>query len=216
MKQRGFTLLEMVIGMTLLGFILVLLYAGLRLGTRGWDAGEKSVESTARQVAVGEFLRRQLSQVYPLRWKTSDLREVVAFAGESDALYFAAPIAARLTAGGVHLLALDKEKIDGEPALRLRWHMTSPELKSFEFPSEKSQVGLVKGVEEVRFAYYGADTRDVEPAWSDSWHSDTQIPLLIRMRIKAADGTQWPEILVAPKLTGDATCNWDPDFKRCK
>ena len=38
--QTGFTLLELVVAITLMGVVLVLLYSGLRLGLNGWDGGE--------------------------------------------------------------------------------------------------------------------------------------------------------------------------------
>lgn len=217
MKQRGFTLLEMVIGITLLGFILVLLYGGLRLGTRSWDAGEKSVDASSRQAVVGEFLRRQLVLVYPLRWKKDGTQEVIAFAGETDALYFAAPISARLGAGGINLLALDADKKGGESALRLRWRAPDPEDKAFEFAEEsKQEAALVRDIGALEFAYFGSDTQDAEPAWHDTWHSETYLPQIIRLRLKPKEGDPWPDILVALKLNADATCQWDAVNGRCR
>ena len=45
-RVAGFTLLELLIAMSLLGFILALLFAGMRLGARSWDAGEARVEKS--------------------------------------------------------------------------------------------------------------------------------------------------------------------------
>lgn len=215
MKQRGFTLLEMIIGITLLGFVLMLLYGGLRLGTRSWDAGEKSVETSSRQAAMTGFLRRQIGLTYPLRWKQDEGPAAVAFEGDSGSLRFAAPIAARLGPGGIHLLAIDREEGADAADLRLRWHLPDAELKAFDFPDEANQVKLVKDVDSVEFAYYGAEDKDSEPAWHDSFHSETMLPQLIRMRVKPKDGEPWPDILVELKVAADASCRWDPHFKRC-
>ena len=39
--QRGFTLVEVLIAISLLGLMLVILFGGLRLGGRSWDAIEQ-------------------------------------------------------------------------------------------------------------------------------------------------------------------------------
>ena len=57
-QQAGFTLLELLIAMTLLGMILVLLFGGLRLGVRSWDASQKQVDSLNSVRSLESFLRR--------------------------------------------------------------------------------------------------------------------------------------------------------------
>lgn len=210
-RQSGFTLLEMIIGITLLGFILTLVYGGLRLGTRSWEAGERAIEVSSRQAVVGDFLRRQLSLVYPLRWKNDEGTEVLAFAGEAESLHFAAPVAARSGAGGIHLVSIGK---DGE-AVRLRWRMPDPELRAFDFPEEKNQARLADGIESFAIAYFGAEAEAEEPAWHDAWQSETRLPSLIRVRMKSADGEAWPDLLVAPMISVEAVCRWDDFYKRC-
>lgn len=215
MRQRGFTLLEMLIGITLLGLLMVLVYGGLRLGTQSWEAGEAAAEVTARQAAVAEYLRRQLAQVYPLRWSAGDGTETLAFVGEADGLRFAAPVAARMAPGGVHLVALAAEP-DGEAkALRLHWRPPDPEHPAFEFGAEDGQAVVVRGIEAVEFAYYGAETEDAEPDWHAAWHSEARLPRLIRLRLRPAQGEPWPDIVAALRLDAEAACRWDPFYKRC-
>ncbi|MBL8254338.1 MAG: type II secretion system protein, partial [Candidatus Competibacter sp.] len=56
-RQSGFTLLELVVAITLVGLILVVLYSGLRLGLNGSDSGEQRAEATNRLRLAYEFLR---------------------------------------------------------------------------------------------------------------------------------------------------------------
>ena len=44
--SRGFSLLELLIGLTLLGFILTLLFGGFRLASKSWDSISEISEST--------------------------------------------------------------------------------------------------------------------------------------------------------------------------
>ena len=39
-RQRGFTLIELVVAMALLGTMMLLLYSGLSFSVRSWDAGD--------------------------------------------------------------------------------------------------------------------------------------------------------------------------------
>jgi general secretion pathway protein J len=215
MNQRGFTLLEMIIGMVLLGLILVLLYGGLNLSIKGWDSGEQKVSATARQVAVSNFLHRQLAQVYPLVWVDSDANKVLAFDGGSESLSFAAPIQAVLGPGGVNLLTLRAEKTDEGSDLSFRWRIPDPKQQSFDFPVEAERVVLVKDLDKVELAYFGALSKDDEPAWHDEWRSSTLLPELIRLRLTGKGGVKWPEIIVALTVSGRAGCVWDAIARQC-
>ncbi len=216
MKQRGFTLLEMVIGITLLGLLLTLLYGGLRLATRSWESGETSVATQSRQAAVSAYLRRQIGQIFPLRWKMEDGLEVTAFSGEANTIRFAAPISAHLGPGGLHLIAIEPVADGQETDLILRWQLPLPEQKAFDFSEEASQSKLVRGIESVGFSYFGALSTDSEPSWHETWRvEDNTMPLLVRVRIKPVDGDEWPEILVNLNKGFDFACRWDDWHKRC-
>jgi general secretion pathway protein J len=214
MKQRGFTLLEMLIGITLLSFVLVLLYGGLRLGTRSWEAGEKAIETNTRQTLLADFLHRQLSLIYPLRWRQGEKGLVLAFAGEPHALSFSGTFAARSGPGGIHHFVLDLPENDKEHSLRLRWRLNGQEVKAFEFPEEKDQRSLVRGVESLDIAYFGALQADEEAVWHDTWSHDTELPMLIRVRLKLVDAESWQDIVV-PLQFNQAQCRWNSWYKKC-
>ena len=214
MNQRGFTLIEMMIGMTLLGLMLILLYGGLRLGVRSWDAGEKVLANASQQVVVTDFVRRQLSLVYPLRWK-NDTQETLAFSGDSHAVHFASQIPVNLGAGGIHLVALEQTEEGNSDALRMRWRLPTPESRDFGFNDENGEVFLVRNIENIEFAYFGAVSDAVDPSWHDSWQGEDRLPLLIRLRVTNQDGSAWPEIVTALKLEPEAACRWDSFTRRC-
>ena len=75
-RPAGFTLLELVVAITLIGLILVVLYGGLRLGLNGTDSGEQRAEASNRLRLVQEFLRRQLAQSMTV-YRTNDQRAAI-------------------------------------------------------------------------------------------------------------------------------------------
>ena len=60
-RERGFTLIELVVAMALLGTMMLLLYSGLSFSVRSWDAGDVNGRRTADRRIGENFLRRELS-----------------------------------------------------------------------------------------------------------------------------------------------------------
>lgn len=197
-RAQGFTLLELLIGMTLVGFILVLLFAGLNLGTRSWEAGEKRMETSSRQAVVVDFIRRTIEQTYPLRWRV-DEEEQLAFAGEAESLHFVGTVAMHDGASGNHLIALDLA--DGETGhdLVMRWQLPDPGAPGFEPIEQAKPKILIKAVKEMALAYFGAQSETEDPAWHDQWLDQKAPPELIRLQLTMENGETWPDIVAAPR-----------------
>ncbi|MDP1644145.1 MAG: prepilin-type N-terminal cleavage/methylation domain-containing protein [Thiobacillus sp.] len=198
-RAQGFTLLELLIGMTLVGFILTLLFAGLNLGTRSWEAGEQRMVTASRQAIVVGFIRHALEQTDPLRWRV-DGEDQLAFAGEAESLRFVGSVAMHDGASGNHLIALDLA--DGEVGrdLVMRWQLPDSRAPGFGLLEETKPKVLVKAVRGMAFAYFGAEADTEEPAWHDQWLHQKAPPELIRLRLIMENGETWPDIIAAPRI----------------
>jgi len=197
-RAQGFTLLELLIGMTLVGFILTLLFAGLNLGTRSWEVGERRMVASSRQAVVVDFIRHALEQTYPLRWRL-DNEDRLAFAGEAESLRFVGSVAMHEGASGNHLIALDLA--DGEPGrdLVMRWQLPDLRAPGFESLEDAKPKVLIKAIREMRLAYFGTQTDTEEPAWHDQWLLQKAPPELIRLQLIMENGETWPDIIAAPR-----------------
>ena len=60
-STAGFTLVELLVAMTLIGLISVALFGGLRFGARAWEAGNERAESFSQLEVVQSLLRRELN-----------------------------------------------------------------------------------------------------------------------------------------------------------
>ena len=216
-RITGFTLLELLIAMSLLGFILALLFGGMRLGARSWDAGEMRAENSTHLALLQGFLRRELNQVTPFRWKKKiDMN--LAFIGQPDNVKLVAPIAVRLGTGGLFLISL--ELVQENDVGQLVMKRAIPDADSVDFTAlEKvEKIVLADHVEELSFAYFGAETKDAEPQWRDQWgnrDSQQRLPYLIRVRVKFSNGRVWPDLVVAPLIGSDTGCVWNSSTNRC-
>jgi general secretion pathway protein J len=198
-RTQGFTLLELLIGMTLVGFILTLLFAGLSLGLRSWEAGEQRMVTSSRQAIIVDFIRRTLEQTYPLFWRV-DNEEQLAFAGETESLRIVGPMPRHEGASGNYLIAL--ELADGEDGrdLVMRWQMSDSREPGFESLEEAKPKVLVKAIRELAFSYFGTENEADEPTWHDQWLHQKAPPELIRLKITLENGETWPDIITATPI----------------
>ena len=206
-RQRGFTLIEMVVAMALLGTMMLLLYSGLTFGLRGWDAADVSGRRTADRRIAENFLRREISETFPMRFK-DPMTLKLAFEGKEDSLRFASARPAGISAGGLSLvgLALENDDVKRTRNLVMRRAMPDDDAKDFAPLDKAERTVLFEGVEGLKFEYFGAENDFTDPAWSEAWEHVGRVPQLIRLHLRMADGTDMPEMVVRLMLGEEAGC----------
>jgi len=214
-RAEGFTLLEMLVGLMLVGFILVLLFAGLRLGSRSWEAGEAHIAAASERAVIEKFLRNLLEQAFPLHWSV-DGESVLAFHGERQKLEFAAPMPFRDGSSVLQLVSLQLAQGETGQDLVVRWSPVNKQEPGFAAVDEAEAKSLARQVESVSIDYFGSEDTTTEPAWREQWTSNTVLPRLIRLHVAMANGDTWPDIVVAPKLGAAPVCvRWDQASGQC-
>jgi general secretion pathway protein J len=195
-RQAGFTLLELVVAMTMMGLVLVVLYSGLRLGLNGWDSGEQRAETTNRLRSAQEFLRRQLAQSMTVYQINDQQERTVVFAGGKDAIEFVAPMLVYLGHGGLYRVRVET----ADSQMRVRWR---PYLPGDRAAGEERETVLLEGVSGVEWAYFGPE-RDGDqepPRWRSEWASQERRPLLVRLNLTLRGeiwrGAIWPDLVAA-------------------
>lgn len=204
--QRGFTLLELLISLTLLGLILVLLFGGLRLSIRSWDSVQKKVDNLNSVRSVEGFLRREMEQIYPYRWKAAPARRF-AFVGERHKVNFVGPMPSRIGIGGLYAIALELEQTGSGRRLTWKYVPVDPQMQDFSSLDPAKEMVLAGteliAVDDIWLSYFGRETESAAPRWLDRWDSTVTMPQLIRIKVRFADGSEWPDFVVAPMLTSE-------------
>lgn len=201
--QMGFTLLEVLIALTLLSLMMVVLFGGLRFGARGWDAAEARVEAAGDRSLVQSFIRQRLMQARPIVWGQNTGRPSLAFVGERDFLRFVAPLPARRGQGGLYLFTLELVETDDNGQLIVTYRLFHPDTleDSLKDEHEKRTV-LLEDVQDIELEYFGPEEANDTPRWQSSWRERQQLPTLVRLRL---DWTQpgidaWPQLVVPLRL----------------
>ena len=97
-NQAGFTLIELIVSLSIVAIIITLGLGGVRLGITARDVGEQKVETYQRLRIITEQLTQKLQSTYPVFVAQKDgaplaqgptsSRRIMAFEGESDSLRF--------------------------------------------------------------------------------------------------------------------------------
>lgn len=217
-REGGFTLIELVVAMVLLGTMMLLLYSGLTFALRGWDAGDANGRRTADRRIGENFLRRELTELFPMRWK-DEVAVKFAFEGETQRLRFVSSRPAGVTLGGLSLVSLEVEPDAADPKLRhltMRRAMPDEEAKNFAPLERADKVILLPGVESVEFAYFGAQNDFTAAKWEASWPHVARIPQLVRLRVKTSDGTVMPDFVGRIVLGEEAGCVENSFARQCR
>src|SRR6056297_1786767 len=86
-NRQGFTLIEVLISITLIGVIMVLIFGGLRISVNAWETGEKNIDASQHQQVVLDLMRRQLASMRAAVIETSDERKLGFSGGPSSMAY---------------------------------------------------------------------------------------------------------------------------------
>ena len=200
-RFHGFTLVELLLALTLMSMLLALAYGGLRAATRATDRGQTILEDSSRIRMAHQFVRKQLNQASPLVFAVSeDGEERTVFVGGADHIRFVAPMPGYLGFGGpqVQELAI----VPGQDHLELV--LNHALLQGFEEPRlyDRDPILLLEDIESARFSFLGRDENGELSGWTSSWQDVNVLPESIALEIEFIDDVyiQWPLLTASVRI----------------
>jgi general secretion pathway protein J len=192
--EGGFTLLEVLVALVLLGFLLVGLSAGVHTGLGLWRAQRRDLRKTQELDATARILRELLTGIpqIPPGGFAADPQGRRGVRGTAHAFVFVGDMPTGL---GTTRRADIRLKLQGK-RLVLLWAAHRHELLRQTPPPEETElVGAVKGL---AIAYWGSWNPPQPPTWHSRWPGPG-IPELIRVRLFFAksDPRHWPDLIAA-------------------
>jgi len=195
-RQSGFTLLEILVALVVLGFLMVGLTQGVRAGLTMWGAQTRRVGETADLDAGARVLRRLLSGIsLPSAGGSLGASSTEKFEALPESLTFVGDLPTGF--GTTRRADITLELHEGR--LVLRWTPRRHEL-SIAPPTQPIETELIRGVERFDLAYWGSPSPGEPAGWQSRWDR-RDIPELIRVRLGFAKGDRrrWPDLIAAPQ-----------------
>ena len=197
-KHKGFTLIEILVSLTLLGLIFLLLFNSLHTANKSWIAGEKKISQNDETRLAAIFIRRQLTHALPVMW-INQKKQQLLFKGNEDQLSFASTLPAHRGGGGLNLITIKVEQQDSEnKQLILEYQNINPDMESITFQDatpEQNKAILLSDIESIELNYFGSAQPNQPSDWHDDWTDQKNLPQLIRLQIhSSATHINWPAI----------------------
>jgi general secretion pathway protein J len=204
-RALGFTLVEMLLAMTLMSMLMALAYGGFRASTRATDRGQVILEESGRIRMAHQFVRKQLNQMVPLVFMESEEQEQRSiFEGSSDKIRFVAQMPGYLGFGGPQVQELTFQH--GEEGLVLV--ISHALLQGFEEEKlyERDPIVLLDRIDQAEFQFLGLDEEGELSAWSNVWEDPEKLPLAVSLDIEFNEEVyvRWPLLTASVRVDAQA------------
>ena len=204
-RGAGFTLMELLVAVTLLSVLMLLLFSAMRTGMRSWQVAEARIDATEGAAQVERFLVRILSQAQgragggasgSTTWADLDpLKRRGRFEGEDDRFVVIAPGVSALAPGLYRYEVFYEPGSGGNGDLWVRIDPYRPDDQALSDPRL-----LKEDVAGFSLRYFGRTDGVAVSDWTSDWPEGSGIPLAIEIRIQPAGGPERPVIIAAPAM----------------
>jgi len=185
-SNHGFTLIEVLIALSLSLILASLLFSSLHTYALGAAAGQKHL--TAKQISesVYQFIGDQLREAVPLALIAGRERNVL-FHGDVEQIVYVGQIPSHRAAGGLHKNSLEIDGIAPHQSLIFNYERLIVDeefdMAAFIETGTSTEKKLIEDARSIEFEYFGVDGDRSDPNWSTEWSINDRLPELIRIRI---------------------------------
>jgi general secretion pathway protein J len=210
---KGFTLIEMLIAMTLLSIMVVLLFSSLKIAADSWNASEARMITINRKAVVYQFFKRHLTTIRPVfaATPTQNSQEIVpllqVFQGNYQTMQFVASLPMSAARKGLQLFQITSDP-DRPANLIVALSPFRSQIGEGATPAQPPEkVVLIHAVKEYHFNYFGSKEEGGPAVWNNDWENTDHLPQLIRVTIQLEDGDYWPDMIFPLKINGSVLPN---------
>jgi len=174
-RNSGFTLLELIISITLVAIIVLIVAGAASLGYRSFSSGEKKLNEIERLRASLIIIDAQIQSGVPLTLEDGGVKQYY-FVGEKDSLKFSTNHSIWGGQKGYVIVSYRVETDDqGKKRLIASEYKVGME--------NQKETRLLEGFKEITFDYYRQDAVDEEGEWVTQWEDEEMMPTRIRLNL---------------------------------
>jgi prepilin-type N-terminal cleavage/methylation domain-containing protein len=215
-SARGFTLLELLVSMTVVSLLATTVLFGWRIAAGAWGKADRLIDQQRRAAATQTLLEAQMAAMVPYApWLSKGMGDVF-FQGERQTARFLSrySLESRARSGlyrieyqilkaadGTQQLAMNEvaqQNPDGAGALLLGTEQAADGtiLRFAPFDRSAATRILLDGLKEARFEYYRPAGLSSPAGWVSEWTSrGPELPRAMAIRVTPASGAQASQLI---------------------
>lgn len=210
-QLSGFTLIEVLISVTIVAMLSVIVFMSLHLASKAWEKGEKDIETNHQERVIMTLLERQLKSIltHNLSWLGEKPFYLI---GDPKKMVFLSNIhlipTHNLGAVGVFYTIVPDDNSHTEtllffeqPILSVLQDMQNNTKPKFGDDPKEFKV-LLKDMKEISFEYLeffsGEKSDEEEPAWIEEWNSEVNIgfPMAVKVSFQREESSPMETLIV--------------------
>lgn len=175
-RDKGFTLLELMISIAMLGIIVVIVTGAFRLGFSSFEKGEDNIKKMERIRASLSIIDAQIQSEIPLGETGDGTDKKYYFKGERDSLKFSTNYSIW---GGERGYVIVSYKVISEDNGKQSLY-ASENIIGIENIRE---IKLLDSFDKIEFEYFYKGQTDEKGQWLDQWSDEKNVPEKIRLNL---------------------------------
>jgi prepilin-type N-terminal cleavage/methylation domain-containing protein len=180
-REKGFTLLELLISMSLFLLVIVILGSALRLGFRSIGASEKRMDVIERFRTSYGIVMTQLQSSAPLTYADEDGAKKFYLKGDATNLQFATN---QSIWGGEKGVVIVSYRLEAGNEGKLILYASERSIDKEEVQETK----LFDDLKTLSFSYFGKEAAEVDGKWTEEWSDNTKYPEQIKVNLSRDSG----------------------------
>lgn len=172
----GFTLLELVISITLVAIIVVMAAGATTLGYRAINSGERKIDATERLRGALTIMDAQIQSACPLTSGAGGPKEYT-FQGTSDSLMLSTNYSIW---GGQRGYVIVEYRVEADEQKKQTLLVAETKVGM----DNQKETKLLYGFDEIFFEYYSEDATEEEGQWIGDWSGEGSVPRMIRLNLQ--------------------------------
>ncbi len=211
-EEAGFTLMELLVAMTLVALMASMILGGMQFGTRVWERSQSTSESVEEIRVVRQLVYDLVARSYPYYHETSKSDGAPPFIGEPQELIFSADAPRQFQLKGLHRFRLRYEQSGTDArTLMLDWIVDRNGRRDPRYDAATESKVLLDQVEKFELEYFDG------VRWGNRWNAKNGLPELVRVNLKREfDERDWVPLVVHPRIDMDSQCQYDPVSRNCR
>lgn len=202
-QNNGFTLLELLMSLTILSIIVVIIFGALRIGVRAWEKGEKQVDAHQRQRIVLDLMKQQLSSICLKKIKKEGQASFF-LKGDSKSIEFVSGVS--MIPGNTFETVYVKYQVKNEERNAERLSFFEKNLVLIERDHDLAELDdqtfheLIPEVQSVAFEYLKGLGEGGNHEWQPRWEPDTDVGVPLAVKIVLKENVKTAPITVMVRL----------------